>query len=479
MPNEITGKLSALHIFEGLQDGLSHFSGPSRVAILYALNPAAPLRIYDPQKLLRGHEPKLKELYIDSSKWREEASRTRNMSRYSQPISEPNLQLAGLISTGGKSRSMFYQMWFTEHHPDMCHIGPTERWLEHAVWLLSQEIGRQNNEYTGASSYVVREYAPHAVRDFIVDELNRRIGMDVQIRIYPILDAVTGISQTMEEGELPWGKLVFVEPGEVDQLDFVARFPLHECPPLINFKHVRKLLQAVEHSACKLISNGRMILGISAGDKIGRARLVAEFKGRHGFIHLDDHPVCSFSYGNFHSSTRRARLVQLEEILLETPLEPASRQHDLFKIVSSLVHHAEDQKFGCTLVVDTNPEPLMIAGQHLETPLKLTESHLLDLTKSLARMDGALHIRGDLQLHGFACILDGHAVPGENRSRGARFNSALRFTAEHSNVVVVVVSADRPVSVIQEGAELSARCEWAPISSLLPSPPLLADWLEG
>jgi DNA integrity scanning protein DisA with diadenylate cyclase activity len=479
MSNEIVGKLSAFHVFEGLQDGLSHFSGPSRVAIIYTLSPDAPMRIYDPQKLLRGHEPKLRELYLDSRDWQKNTSRTRGMSRFNQPISEANLQLAGLISTGGKSRSIFYQMWFTEHHPDICNIGPTERWLEHAVWMLSQEVGSQHTEYTGASSYVVREYAPHAVRDFLVDELNRRIGMDVQIRIYPILDAILGISQTMEEGVLPRGELVFVEPGEVDHLNFVARFPLHECPHLKNVKHVRKLLQAVEHSTRKLISDGRMILGIASGEGIGRIRLVADFRGRHGFIRLADNLVCSFSYGNFHSSTRRAKLVQLEEILLETSLEPSSHRHDLFKIVSYLVHYAEDQKFGCTLVVDTNPEPLIIAGQHLEFPLDLTQSQLLELTRSLARMDGALHIGGDLQLHGFACILDGHAVPGEDRSRGARFNSALRFTAEQPHVVVVVVSADRPVSVIQEGVELSAKCDWEPISSLLPSPPTLADWLRG
>jgi hypothetical protein len=45
--------------------------------------------------------------------------------------------LAGLISCGGRSSSVFFQMWFTDHHPDMCSIGPTERWLEHAAWRFS------------------------------------------------------------------------------------------------------------------------------------------------------------------------------------------------------------------------------------------------------------------------------------------------------------------------------------------------------
>ena len=39
---------------DGPQDGLSHFSGSSRAAVIYAITPDDPMRIYDPQNLLRG-----------------------------------------------------------------------------------------------------------------------------------------------------------------------------------------------------------------------------------------------------------------------------------------------------------------------------------------------------------------------------------------------------------------------------------------
>ena len=54
------------HTLDGLRDGLSHFSEPSRVALIYAVRSGDPIRVYDPQKLLQGHEPILKELYLDS-----------------------------------------------------------------------------------------------------------------------------------------------------------------------------------------------------------------------------------------------------------------------------------------------------------------------------------------------------------------------------------------------------------------------------
>ena len=89
-----------------------------------------------------------------------------------------NLELSGLISYGGTTRSIFYQMWFTEHHPDMCGIGPTERWLEQAIFLLSHDFVFREALYAATSSYVMRGYATHAVRDYLLDGLNLMVGWD-------------------------------------------------------------------------------------------------------------------------------------------------------------------------------------------------------------------------------------------------------------------------------------------------------------
>jgi hypothetical protein len=359
----------------------------------------------------------------------------------------------------------------------MCSTGPTVRWLEHAVWLLSHDVATEYGFYTGTSGYVLQEYATHAVRDHIVDELNLKLGMDIQIRVYPVLDAVLGISKTEEEGAWPRGKLVFLEPRTLPMVNFLARFPRYEQPDLKNFKHVRKLLQAVEFSNRKLISDGKSIVGIATG-RMPDIRIKADFWGGHGFLRLCGELVCSFFDGRFHSSTRKAKLVQLEEILLDSAGLSPSDQHLLFKIISEIVHSAEDRKHGCTLVIDLNPDPIEISGQHMEDPLDLEQPHMLDLAKFLAKLDGALHIGTDLRLHGFACILDGRAIAGEDRARGARFNSALRFTTEHQNIIVVVVSADRPVSIIQEGVELNAQCAWKAVSACVPPPPKLEKWLQ-
>jgi len=459
---------------DGLREGLTQFSGPSRTAVIYAIKPDDPIHIYDPQNLLTGHEPKFKELYIDTDEWRKKTAIAYDKKKFNDLIPEKNLDLAGLISYGGRSSSVVYQMWFTEHHPDMCSIGPSERWLEQAVWRLSHDIANEKELYTGISGSFLKEYATHAIRDYLVDEMNVLIGWDTRIRIYPVLEAILKISRTPEEGAWPKGELVFVEKHALPKMKFIAKFPKTERPRLENVKHIRKLLQSVENSNRKLVSDEKTIIGIIAGDKPDFS-ITADFKGRHGFLKLNDNKICSFSDGSFKSTTRRANLVQVEEALLESDMDPIAAS-SLFKIVTRIVHSAARHRHGCAIVIDLNEKPIFISGHSLDQPLDLENNAYLELTKSLSKVDGALHIGADLKLHGFACLLDGHSIPGEDRARGARFNSALRFTAEHDNIIVIVVSSDAPVSIMIHGIALNATCPWE--SSLFCNKPVpLEKWV--
>ncbi|WP_319469864.1 DNA integrity scanning protein DisA nucleotide-binding domain protein [uncultured Pseudodesulfovibrio sp.] len=461
------------HIMDGLRDGLSHFSHPSRAALIYAVTPDSPPRICDPQDLLRGHEPKLRDFYLYSNKWRESAACGSRMHLIER--GEPTVDLSGTISLGARSKSMCYQMWFTEEHPDMCSVGPTKRWLEYAAGMLSQNFDTRDVMNLDTAGFMLQHCATHAVRDYIVDERSRQGWLDTQIRVYPFLDAVLGVSGTQEEGAWPRGRVVVVEPSQLDQVRFICRFPAMEQPRLVDIKHVRKLLQAVEETGRVLVSDGQRVLGIAIGPMPG-SYLSAQFSGTRGFLRLKDDLVCSFHDGSFHSSNLRANLVQLEEQLLETGMSLES-QHSLLQIVSLMVNRVRDRKHGCTLVIDTAEELLTMSGQHFEEPLDLQESSQLKLACSLAKLDGALHLdaRG-IKLYGFGCLMDGRSVPGENRARGARFNSALRFTAEHEDIVVIVVSSDRPISIIKNGVELTALCHFDQIGGLS-RPPLLAEWI--
>ncbi|WP_147819565.1 DNA integrity scanning protein DisA nucleotide-binding domain protein [Salidesulfovibrio onnuriiensis] len=467
--------ICVFHILDGLRDGLSHFSDPSRAALIYTTGQDAPPRIYDPQDLLRGHEPRLQEFFFSALDWRGAPVEGGEIHFLEDELYKA-LELAGIISFGGRSNEVPFQLWFTEEHPDMCNVGPTRCWLEYAVRLFAQNFDIRNVTNIDTAGYLLQNCAIHAVRDFIVDERSRMGWLDTRIRVYPFLDAVLGISRTKEEGAWPRGRLVVVEPSQLGAVPFICTFPPHERPLQCDFKHVRKVLQAVEYSGRVLVSDGERIVGIALGRMPG-AYLAAQFSGTHGFLMLRDQLVCTFSDGSFHSSNRKANLVQLEELLLESTM-PIEDHHTMMRVVTSLVNRVRDRRHGCTLIIDLGHMMVPTAGQHFDEPLDLRDPAHIKLASSLAKLDGALHIGADLKLHGFACLMDGRSVPGENRGRGARFNSALRFTSENEDLIVIVVSSDRPVSIIKNGIELTAACDFAQIKGC-PTPPLLSDWVVG
>jgi hypothetical protein len=476
-PNDTFIKTCVRDTLEGLRAGISHFSGPSSVAVIYSLQPEGPLYIFDPSNLLGDHAPILRTTYLGNKDWSLPRSRHGDPSHYNLIGYFNDLKLDGVVSYGGKSATVAYQMWFTEHHPDLFTIGPTERWLEYAALRFSHDIANEKELYTGISGSFLKEYAMHAIHDHIKKETSVRFGPDAELQIYPILDAILGISKTREEGAWPSGELVFVEPRLIHTIQFLAQFKLNEQPQLDHHKHVRKLLQAVTLSNRRLVSDGMGILGIS-DYHLPEFCLVADFHGRIGFLKINEEGVCSFADGRYSSTTHQAKLFEVEEALIDYKLD-ASIRTQLFQIISTLVHNAQNKKHGCTLVLDLNPTPLHISGQPLNRPMDLRQPVLLELACALSKVDGALHIGADCSLYGFACLLDGHTIHGEDRARGARYNSALRFSTEHSDTLLVVVSADRPVSIIQYGMEFKSQSTWRSPALSTPEPMEFHEWLNG
>ena len=142
----------------------------------------------------------LEKRFLRSDAWRKQVPDMRQTRSFGQIFPDREMQFAGLVCCGGRTPSVFYQMWFTEQHPTICSTGPTRKWLEHAICLLSHDYSNADWFFTRNSQYVLREYATHSIRDYIRDELDKKFGLDSRIEVYPILDAVLAISKTREEG---------------------------------------------------------------------------------------------------------------------------------------------------------------------------------------------------------------------------------------------------------------------------------------
>ena len=477
MNQELYKKLCVTNILNGLIEGLSKFTRASRVAVVFAPGPDDPLMVLDPSSLLKGHEPRLKEkFFTDNQLWRETIVKQIENQPKGYLIPQKDLDLSGLISCGGYCSDFFYQLWFTDHHPDMCSKNPAERWLEQAATLLIHDYN-STTSVINASDYVLKNYSLQAVADAIVDERGEHLLFDSKIQVPPILNSVLNISKTREEGAWARGTLFFADPHQIDQIEFITRIQRHERPLISNLKHIRKLLVAVERSDRKLVSDGMSIIGISDAS-IPDYAIAADFRGDYGFLKLGNQKIASFYDGSFHSITREAKMVELEELLMDSDTDPES-SNILFQVVSNLVHTAGRGRHGCTLVLDLNEIPVPLSGHVLEPSLSLLEPKNIALTRSLLKIDGAVHLTADSHIHGFGCLLDGKTIKHENMARGARYNSALRFSADHPNIIIVVVSSDRPVSIIHNGIEINASRHWKPVYAFSPELITLEKYING
>lgn len=477
MNQKLYKKLCITNILKGVEEGLSKYSNTSRVALIFAVMPDDPVLIFDPQNILREHESKLKEVFYENpDEWRKGIKRKIKGQPKGYMVPENDLALAGLISYGCCSNDFFFQMWLTDHHPDMCSVKPTERWLEQAACLLVHDYHSESTAIN-SSDYVLKNYSLQAVADHIVDEREKYLGLDSKILIPPILNDILNISKTREEGAWARGTLFFTDPHRIKDISFITKIQKHERPVISNVKHIRKLLVAVEHSDRKLVSDGCTIIGIT-DSQIPDFAITADFRGDHGFLMLGNEKISSFFDGSFHSTTREAKMVELEELLLDSELDTENSTL-LFQLVTHMVHTAASGRYGCTLVIDLNEIPVDLSGHVLDPSLTLRDPKNVNLTCSLLKIDGAIHITSKLCVKGFGCLLDGKSIKWENMARGARYNSALRFSADHSKVIVVVVSADRPVSIIYSGIEINAFSNWRPVYQHIPEPVELKQYFSG
>jgi hypothetical protein len=326
------------NILNGVSDRLSKFSHPSRLALIYAPSSGDSVNIFDLQNILRGHDPKLKELFVDNfDEWNDDVKARLSGQSKDYHVPQPNLELSGLISYGSGCNDFFYQMWSTDHHPDMCSIHPTERWFEQAAAFLAFDY-HSKNATMNSSDYVLKNYSLQALSDYIVDERTNNLDFDSRMLISPILNDILDISKTKEEGAWERGTLFFTDSVRILIIDFLTKIQKNERPEMGNRKHIRKLFLAVENSSRKLVSDGCNIIGISER-KIPDYAIVTEFTGKYGFLKLGNKKISSFFDGSLRSTTQEAKMVELEELLLDSILETKTSTI-LFQVVSHLVHKA-------------------------------------------------------------------------------------------------------------------------------------------
>lgn len=468
-----------------LSDALAEFfrQDNCRVSLLLEIKGQG-IFIFGSRSLLRGKE-QVVEAFV--SNW--EKAKSADLA-----------VVTGLIIS--LSRREAIHAWFVEVPPNLCSSGPVSVWLADAADAVHSAIQSWRDAYeaakiryakappdswaVGPSNYDsdrrrIAGFATEAIIEFVRDDyLNRMKSLDAgqYLAIPDFLNAALRISTSLEEGSLAYGSLCLYLGEQLDHLPFMARFSIESEPSLARSKHVRKLLRVVSEDRYSLVTDGERVHGILS-EVPDNVWLIARFRGRAGEIKLHGNVICTFSWGRFWG-THFTPTSDYLELALERCGLGGRLDQKVVEISSAIVDAAVKKRRGCTIVLDGREEYAPLSGQTLFTRLDVRQGGNLALACGMASVDGAVHVDRKGGILAFGCLLDGLRCDHEDLARGARYNSALRFSAAHGDVAVIVASEDGWVSLFFGGqdmfAELTTGGTEEPIDLSLP--PSVDVWLS-
>lgn len=307
---------------------------------------------------------------------------------------------------------------------------------EASVALGTKEPGRYFDIFDADASGLLRQAAqglcnaiPLAVQDFMLqgvfDDLNR-------------------VSSLRYEGGEAMGEIVFAAPN-APSLEHQIRFS--KSVPLSSPRLVRKIVEMSGNDlACVCDGSGGLkglaTVTVHPANPVFRVVFTGHYRWELYFnevllmksaFGVPAVPSPRLTEGQFSSNIRRI-LVGLTE----------PQCHVLWGVISA----AMDQRHGTMLVVSdaADTEAKRLSSQSISVqPTLLTPA----LVRRISGIDGAIVVDRDAQCHALGVILDGLACDVGDPSRGARFNSAVRYTrSATAPTVCLVVSEDGDVNMV-------------------------------
>ncbi|WP_267248982.1 hypothetical protein [Yersinia sp. Marseille-Q5920] len=267
--------------------------------------------------------------------------------------------------------------------------------------------------------------------------------------------SINVVSSLMYEGTKGIGDLILSSP-ENNEIEFVVKFisPVSFGEP----RWVRKILQMAS-KGIGVIADSRQIYGL------GKLKETHNADSQNAFIvSFIDHYHWVLRCGNF-------SLLKSHYSKPKLPQEPVNKSaflatyHRMFPFAEQkcgvhlwkLVTAQINQNHGSMIIVaeDAAQEALRLNRQGTcITPTLLSES----LLQSVSGIDGTILLDPSCFCHAIGIILDGEATDQCTPSRGARYNSGVRYVRASSyKRLSIVVSDDHTIDIIPEIRKLVSR----------------------
>jgi DisA bacterial checkpoint controller nucleotide-binding len=266
---------------------------------------------------------------------------------------------------------------------------------------------------------------------------------------HSLFDAINAVATTGYEKRVGVGRLIVAEPdSEHVRRDLI----LTEAVPVREIRTLRKLLETSRIHGAALLTDGSDAYGLGELQETYDPGTESAFE------------IVVTGHGNWDLRHSGTVLMSVENGVPHLPRQRVSRDrfNDIARRVFAptggcnlealwaLTEAAADAEHGTMIVVSSHAsdEGARLRGQALNVDPSRVEA---DLVRQLTSIDGAVLVDTSAAVVAIGVILDGIATAAGDRSRGARYNSAVRYMASASAAtVIILVSEDGMVNLLPD-----------------------------
>lgn len=274
------------------------------------------------------------------------------------------------------------------------------------------------------------------------DNIFRKAASNMNDLLEGIWDHINLLSTLKYEGSQNNGSILFAMDKEPTLL-----LTLTAPVPLSHYRQIRKLLQISYKEHNLIIDSNYMAIGYGY------------IKGDEPIYRLDflDHLSWKLYYGKeeFLSCLNLIPLLPTASnniAMLRDKLSETFSHTDFNKeLLTDIIEEAKFQKKGTMIVISpkAKEEAIRLKTSALSiNPIQFTKSQI----KKVTAIDGAIILDTKGYCHSIGCILDGYSNDNGDSSRGARYNSAIRYlnSQKSKNIacLIAVISEDRYIDIL-------------------------------
>ena len=264
----------------------------------------------------------------------------------------------------------------------------------------------------------------------------------------PFFDSLNRVSTMRYEKRVGLGRiLVTTSTNESIERDLV----LAQAIPILEVRTIRKLLEVASGKSVALLANGSSVHGFG--------RLAESYDPNSETVF----EVVVIGHGNWDLRHAGMTLMHVDNGTPHLPERPLAKEkfEDIARRVFAssgcdtealwrLATTAAEAEHGTMLVASASAseEASRLGSQAMVIePAELSD----ELVRQVTSIDGAVLVDPQGRCHAIGVILDGVATSEGDRSRGARFNSAVRYlSTAKTPTVIILVSEDGMVNLLPD-----------------------------